>query len=70
MGFSNSASPLFDWLSPLQRRQQSFGVALPPDLSVGEALGDAPIAIVPERLAGFATVSFKASGVDLREYSK
>jgi hypothetical protein len=29
-----------------------------------------PIAIVPQRLAGYSTVSFKASDIDLREYTR
>ncbi len=54
------------WLSPLQRRQQKFGV----DRSAKEALDGSPIFVVPVRMAGYSTVSFKATDVDLRGYTK
>jgi hypothetical protein len=70
IGTNGSPSPLIAWLSPLQRRQQSFQVVLPDGQTLDQALGDRPIVIVPQRVAGYAIASFRAVQVDLREYSK
>lgn len=67
-GSNGSPSPLVAWLSPLGRRQLSFQV--PSSYWTGDELAERPIAIVPERLAGYSTVSFKAPDIDLREYSR
>jgi hypothetical protein len=67
-GSNGSPSPLVAWLSPLGRRQLSFLV--PSSYWTGDELAERPIAIVPERLAGYSTVSFKAPDIDLREYSR
>jgi hypothetical protein len=66
---NRSPSPLIAWLSPLHRQQQSFRVGVP-DRTMREAMAHTPIAIVPQRLAGYSTVSFKASDIDLREYTR
>jgi hypothetical protein len=62
--------PPLGWLSPLRRREQSFLFRTHPDATLGEAPPVAPILIVPERMAGYSTVSFKATDIDLSEYSR
>ncbi len=60
----------FGWLSPLRRRQQWCRAGTPPDWSSREDLEKAPVIIVPQRVAGYSTISFKATDVDLREYTR
>ncbi|HMD70296.1 MAG TPA: hypothetical protein VKF41_03080 [Bryobacteraceae bacterium] len=67
-GSNSSPSPLVAWLSPLQRWQRSF--QLPSTHWTGDELAERPVAIVPLRLAGYSTVSFKATDIDLREYTR
>ncbi len=67
-GANTSPSPLVAWLSPLQRRQLIFLV--PSSYWTGDSLAERPISIVPERLAGYSTVSFRVSDIDLREYTR
>ena len=70
MGAAGSQAPQLAWLSPLHRRQESFRVSVPPDGWLSEAQAGAPIVIIPQRMIGYSTVSFKVSDIDLREYSK
>lgn len=63
-------APSLAWLSPLHRRQESYRVGVPPDRTLSELLAGAPIVIIPQRMIGYSTVSFKALDIDLREYSK
>jgi len=67
---NGSPSPLVAWLSPLERRQESYGVVMLPNQTVSDVLEDPPISIVPQYLAGYATATFQATDIDLREYSK
>jgi len=67
MGFQGQP---FGWQSPLQWQEQSFQPKLDRALAPGEAPPDHPIVIVPQRLAGYSTVAFRASDIDLREYSR
>jgi hypothetical protein len=70
VGTNGSPAPLLAWLSPLERRELSYGVGTPRDRTASEALADTPIVIVPRHFAGYATATFKAVDIDLREYSK
>ncbi len=69
-GSNGSPTPLVAWLSPLQRRVQTYQMSLPDNRTPSEMLAGTTVVILPQRPTGYATVAFKAADIDLREYSK
>jgi hypothetical protein len=69
-GTNGSPTPLLAWLSPLERRQQSYRVTVPRDWTLSEILEELLVTIVPQYVVGRAIANFKAVDIDLREYSK